>query len=130
MTEEADRRVFTRVHFDAEASFTIKEASYSTTIADISLKGALLDCDQAGAIAEGQTGHLNIKLSDALHLKMKFKVAHVHNGLIGALFTNIDLDSMTHLRQILELNMGNTDVLHRELNDLVSHDDTPPLQLH
>jgi hypothetical protein len=49
---------------------------------------------------------------------MDVSVAHVEDQHIGFRCEHIDLDSITHLRRLVELNVGDTDILYRELSAL------------
>jgi hypothetical protein len=42
----------------------------------------------------------------------------LHDGQLSLSCTEIDLDSITHLRRLLELNLGDPDLIERELSDL------------
>jgi hypothetical protein len=46
-------------------------------------------------------------------------LVHHKDGHLGFRCDNIDLDSVTHLKRMVELNLGNEDVLERELGELL-----------
>ena len=50
---------------------------------------------------------------------MNCQLAHCHGRLAGLVCTSIDLDSITHLRRLVELNLGDPDLLDRELSALI-----------
>jgi len=45
-------------------------------------------------------------------------VAHVEGGRVGLRRTHIDIESVTHLRRLVELNLGDPALLERELHEL------------
>ena len=45
-------------------------------------------------------------------------VAHEENKELGLKCKDIDVDSITHLRRLIELNLGDPDLLERELSAL------------
>jgi hypothetical protein len=45
-------------------------------------------------------------------------VAHHHDAVLGVRCKAIDLDSITHLRRLVELNRGDAEDLQRELSAL------------
>ena len=51
---------------------------------------------------------------------MKARVSHVEWRYAGLRCLAIDLDSVTHLRRFVELNLGNPELLERELSALLS----------
>ena len=52
---------------------------------------------------------------------MRDRVSHVEDNHMGIESTGIDIESITHLRRMLELNMGDSRILNRELAAL-DHD--------
>ena len=113
-----DQRTFTRIDFDAKASINSAEASWDTHVLDISLKGALVDKPQDWEAELNAPFSLDISLSDETQIQMEVTVSHVENNHIGFRCEHIDLESITHLRRIVELNTGNEDLLNRELSAL------------
>jgi len=49
---------------------------------------------------------------------MSVTLAHVHQDSLGFRCQRIDLDSFLRLKRMIELNLGNTDMLERELEAL------------
>lgn len=57
-------------------------------------------------------------------IRMEISLAWARDGLLGFECQHIDLDSISHLRRLVELNLGDEELLERELALLVSaHDD-------
>ena len=54
-----------------------------------------------------------------LVIKMSAAVAHIDIGSIGFICKNIDLESISHLKRLVELNLGDEALLHRELASLI-----------
>ena len=52
------------------------------------------------------------------HIAMSTEVAHVHGLHTGLLCRGIDLDSVTHLRRLIELQLGDPALLERDLGEL------------
>jgi len=52
------------------------------------------------------------------YIRMEVIVKHINNNTAGFCFEYIDLDSISHLRRLVELNVGDTTILNRELSDL------------
>lgn len=61
--------------------------------------------------------HLN-KTND--QISMESAVTHVEGRRAGLHCLTIDLDSVTHLRRLVELNLGDPALLERELSALIA----------
>ena len=116
--QQQEHRHFSRIHFDAKTIISNPEQDWETTLLDISLKGALVEKPDTWDAPLGTEYSLDIALSDDTIINMQASVAHVENDHIGFHCHHIDLDSITHLRRIVELNTGNEELLHRELSAL------------
>lgn len=122
MLPHNQHRHFARVAFDAKATFTDNDSGqqWSTQVIDICLKGALL---KQPALWEGACGDqltLLVLLSDDVSIRMEVIVAHVENDRIGFNCEHIDLDSITNLRRLIELNLADEKLLDRELHELIA----------
>ena len=53
-------------------------------------------------------------------ISMETRVAHEQGRYIGLLCLAIDLDSITHLRRLVELNLCDPNLLEREVSVLIS----------
>ncbi|HEY5603561.1 MAG TPA: PilZ domain-containing protein [Gammaproteobacteria bacterium] len=117
MTE--DSRLFTRIPFEANVHITSAEGTWDCSLIDISLKGILASRPDSwsGVIDDPFLVELELDGGEA-SIRMDVSVAHVEDHHIGFRCEHIDLDSITHLRRLVELNVGDTDILNRELNAL------------
>ena len=59
---------------------------------------------------------------DGEHITMEGKVVHKEDQFIGLECQHIDLDSMTNLRRLVELNTGDENLLGRELSEVLKID--------
>ncbi|MBL3528222.1 MAG: PilZ domain-containing protein [gamma proteobacterium endosymbiont of Lamellibrachia anaximandri] len=114
-----ERRRFRRVLFDAPMRISVGDKSYETTLVDLSLKGALAVCPADWSGQPDQSVELDIKLGDTeTRIRMQASQAHIGDGTIGFLCNTIDMESITHLRRLVELNTGDAELLERELEAL------------
>ena len=89
---------------------------------DVSLNGLLINKPAGWQGEIGDDYQVDLLLNDAeLVIKMQAEVAHIDNGSVGFHCELIDLDSITHLKRLVELNLGDEALLHRELAALL-HD--------
>lgn len=114
-----DRRHFTRIHFQSAARLVLPGGEHDAEVVDLSLKGALLRPAAGLFVAVGSNGSLEIPLDDAgAAIRMEVTVVHREGNYIGLACREIDLDSISHLRRLVELNIGDAAVLERELTAL------------
>ncbi|QEP44563.1 PilZ domain-containing protein [Ectothiorhodospiraceae bacterium BW-2] len=117
-----EKRNFSRIKVDADAVLSVATHHYRCHIIDISLKGALLELTDEAAALKPQMGcTLQLQLADSdIVIEMAGHLAHIHAPTVGICCENIDLDSITHLKRIVELNLGSTELLERELKELIA----------
>ncbi len=118
-----NKRKYNRILFSAIAHLIIAEEHYETTLIDLSLKGALVDMpeDWPGIenIENREDATLSFTLSDgSIDITMSVSLAHEHGGHIGLSCNKIHIDSATHLRRIIELNLGDSLLLDRDFEHL------------
>ncbi len=123
-----ERRRFSRITFSGDCSLsdnvsgTIKTSQ--TTLIDISLAGALV-CrpdnwhDEPDAVVS-----LNLTLAgSSVSLEIESKVCHQEDNLLGIKFLTLSLDSISHLKRLIQLNLADEDLLHREMSQLINLSD-------
>jgi len=112
---QEEQRRFTRIPFDAAAVLSKGGSEWPCKLVDLSLKGALVGQPEGWKGQAGEDYQLTLTLDDAVRIQMDVNVAHIENQHVGLHCKDIDLDSITHLRRLVELNLGDTDLLEREL---------------
>jgi len=115
-----EQRKFTRVKFDANAFLSANEERWQVELLDISIRGALLHSTYRDSLKEGGAVSLLINLAgDGGSIELFGKVAHIDADHIGVASEHMDVDSISLLRRIVELNLGDSDLLEREMTALV-----------
>ena len=111
-----EQRRFKRIPFDMPARII---STTTVRVIDVSLKGALIFKPPLWKGSKGDSISIEIPLdSGATVIRMDMRVAHIEAERIGLVCEHIDLDSITHLRRLVELNLGDDELLHRELAEL------------
>ena len=65
--------------------------------------------------------HIDILLDDSqLVIKMTASAAHIDEKSVAFTCEHIDLESVTDLKRLVELNLGDEALLHRELSALIN----------
>ncbi len=120
MTKDTERRHFWRAVFHSPVRMTTSEGVAYAQLEDISLKGALLKTDGEWHGRPGEECRLDLDLAPDVTISMLATVAHVDGAHVGLRCASIDLESITHLRRLVELNSGDPTILDREFGALVS----------
>lgn len=117
-----NRRKFSRIPFEAKAHINAGsgELHLNCNVIDISLNGILIAKPDSwrGKLEE----HYQIDLlleNGQLVIKMDTAVAHIDETAVGFICKHIDLESISHLKRLVELNLGDEELLHRELSSLI-----------
>lgn len=112
-------RRFLRSMFQAPARLNLAGYMREVQVLDVSLKGALVDMGAALPCPVGVRGRLRLPLSPTTYIAMDVAVTRVQGSRLGLQCLHIDLDSVTHLRQLIERNSQDPTLLARELSVLV-----------
>ncbi|MCL6415068.1 PilZ domain-containing protein [Aestuariirhabdus sp. Z084] len=114
----SERRNFTRFAFDADSVMHQEGKRWPVNLVDISLHGVLVKLEENCAINLDAPALIHITLDSDHHIEMHLEFAHQHDGLTGFSCQQIDLDSITQLKRLAELNLGDHQALERELGTL------------
>ncbi len=117
-----ERRRFSRIPFHAKAHINTEkgELHLNCEVIDISLKGILLEKPAGWRGQMDDKYRIDILLENAqLVIKMEASAAHIDQQSVAFSCEHIDLDSITHLKRLVELNLGDEALLHRELSALI-----------
>jgi hypothetical protein len=121
MPHADERRHFSRIVFHRPAELDARGERASCEVLDVSLKGALVEAPAWFGAGVGGPCTLTIRLdAGEVTIRMEGEIAHREGRQVGVRCREIDLDSIAHLRRLVELNVGDDELLHRELSSLVS----------
>ena len=116
-----EQRRFHRVEFDADCELHWQEQIWSVQMQDISLKGILLQRPPQWDLALDEPCEVTVFLNGTeAGIVMAVVLRHVDEQRLGFQVQYIDLDSATHLRRLVELNLGNSALLEREFGSLLA----------
>jgi hypothetical protein len=114
-----ERRRFTRILFSNPATLMTASGDYNCRVLDLSLKGALITLPVSYVPLQGEAANLKFHLPDSdVLISMEVEVRHVEADYLGLHCGQIDLESVTHLKRLIELNIGDNTVLNREIEQL------------
>ncbi|KFE56710.1 PilZ domain-containing protein [Pseudomonas syringae] len=115
----ADRRRFKRIAFDAKTELRQGEKRWQVQLVDLSLKGLLIERPEPWQADTHEPFTADIKLSNEVHVQMEARLTHDDHGQLGFVCEHISLESISHLRRLIELNLADQDELERELAALI-----------
>ncbi|ODP96496.1 MULTISPECIES: PilZ domain-containing protein [Salinivibrio] len=115
-----ERRKFSRVMYRAPAILKQDEQAWHAQVLDLSLKGVLLSRPENW---QADPQHTAFSLVFYLHdsdveLDMDCILVNNCENYLHLYIDHIDIDSASHLKRLVELNVGNDELLHRELAQL------------
>jgi len=115
-----NRRQFSRIHFQTDARLFMPSGEFAVELVDLSLKGALIRPKGEFFAMVGSYCTLKVPLDGGLaSIRMESTLVHHQGDYYGLSCREIDLDSVTHLRRLVSLNLGDESSLERELAHLV-----------
>ncbi len=111
-----DKRYFSRINFTAKSQIEIDDKVYSGELLDLSLRGALLNFKEQipAKMNDICTLTINLHTSD-IRLIFDAELVHIDQKGLGFKFISEDVSTMTHLRNLLSLNVGDYDKITDEL---------------
>lgn len=116
-----ERRKFTRIPFEASVTLNNPNGTWTGKLLDISLNGLLVSKPQNWSIAKSPKFLVEVHPADQVFtIRMEVTVTHAEEQCIGLQCNFIDIDSASHLRRLVELNIGDEEILSRELSALLN----------
>ncbi|MDE1350828.1 PilZ domain-containing protein [Vibrio aestuarianus] len=114
-----ERRRFSRIIYQMPASVVQGSHHIATTIQDLSLHGLLLSSPKSDIFNINETAQVEFTLPESdITISLVANLISINNNVIRAIIDHIDIDSIAHLRRLVELNVGDDALLHRELEYL------------
>ncbi len=114
-----EKRRFSRVDFNTSTTISSGGNHWQSSLIDISLKGALIGRPDGWSGKIGDEYKVTVVLKeDEVAIDMSAAVVHIQDESIGFRCDHIDSSSITHLRRLMELNLGDAELVNRELSML------------
>ncbi|SER58649.1 PilZ domain-containing protein [Pseudomonas sp. NFACC02] len=114
-----DRRRFKRISFDAKTELTQGPKTWPVHLIDLSLKGLLIERPSPWLGNPDEPFIVDIHLNVDIDVQMEVRLTHDDHNHLGFVCEHIGLDSVTHLRRLIELNLADHDEMERELAALI-----------
>lgn len=114
-----EKRKFTRIVFSRPIVLSDGTHSWQSKLIDLSLKGALIERPDNWQFNDEADYSLSFSLDESdVELSMQVELAHQQSDVLGFNCAQIEIESASHLKRLVELNVGNDELLHRELAEL------------
>lgn len=118
-SEGSERRRFSRVSFDTAASIAQGDSVFHTHVLDISINGILVDTPENYDIRADKHVDISIILTEGAEILMRAIMVHSSSKFLGFQCESIDMESVSHLRRLIELNLEDANASERVLSELV-----------
>jgi hypothetical protein len=112
-----ERRCYPRFPFHSSAILTLFPAYHDATLIDLSMRGALVELDNAAAIAEGVPCTLRVLGNEGRQVLEFDAVTAFCNadGRVGLEIVQLAPGVEHALRRLIEMNLGTQKLLERDL---------------
>ncbi|ROV59563.1 PilZ domain-containing protein [Vibrio ponticus] len=114
-----ERRRFSRIVYQAQADVMQNDTQVTASVKDLSLHGLLLDCPQSQQLDSSKTILIKFQLTDSdITIELEGRIISEVQGITRVIIEHIDIESISHIKRIIELNVGDDQLLHREIEQL------------
>jgi hypothetical protein len=115
-----EKRRFSRIKVSEKSIITRNNQSVEADLLDISLKGAMIRTEKPLDCGQGNRWSLIHRLSGSdIVMQFTAEVVHVRGDVVGVKFVETDLDTMIHLRNLLEARTMDPEQVRNELDFLI-----------
>lgn len=117
-----NNRHFRRIPFEAEVTLKIEQEVCTGQLLDVALKGAMVGTGAPLPFAIGTKCSLSIALPGTpISLDFLAELIHKEEQCYGFRFISENLETLTHLRKLIELNTGDAEATRSELTAWLSN---------
>ena len=116
-----ERRRFSRIIYQAPALIEQGDSVMQATIQDLSLHGLRLQTEDAQSLDLSLPVEVGFSFTQSEQvMQLRAGIVLITGNEIRLKINNIDLESISQLKRFIELNVGNDELLHRELEHLAN----------
>lgn len=121
----SEKRKFSRITFAGKCSLNENNSGtikiWQTKLLDISLKGALVLQPDFWDYEKDSPVQLQLGLEGSdIILECDGKICHQEDGRLGITFLALNLETVSHLKRLIQLNLADENLLHREISQLIN----------
>lgn len=116
--QQKEKRKFNRILFGSAAKLSLNKLVWPCRVIDLSLQGCLLELPVNWKGDKLEEYKLSLDLADVCQIEMNLSLVYLKTNRAGFLCKEIDIESISRLRRLLELNLGDSLLLDRDLTAL------------
>ncbi|MEZ8045090.1 PilZ domain-containing protein [Vibrio sp. 10N.237.312.C02] len=114
-----ERRQFSRVVYQTPTDISQGNVNVSGSVQDLSLHGLLIQCDKLQQLRTDIPVQVSFKLeSSDINIQLEATIVSTINTSMRLRIEHLDIDSISHLKRLVELNVGDDELLYREIEHL------------
>lgn len=114
-----ERRRFSRIVYRTQATLTQGMNAIDASICDLSLHGLLVSSDQSATLDVSEQVNVEFSLPGSdVTIQLVGNIVGINNNMIRLKIDHIDIESIGHLKRLIELNVGDDELLHRDIEHL------------
>jgi len=114
-----ERRRFSRIVYQTQAELTQDSTKVYAAVSDLSLHGLLLTSDQSTLLDTDKQVDVEFSLSGSdVSIQLVGNIVGLNNNVIRLCIDHIDIESIGHLKRLVELNVGDDELLPRDIEHL------------
>ncbi len=114
-----ERRRFSRIVYQTQATLTQESIVVNALVCDLSLHGLLLTSEQSDQLDTDKQVDVEFSLAGSdVTIQLVGNIVGLNNNVIRVSIDHIDIESIGHLKRLVELNVGDDDLLHRDIEHL------------
>tara|TARA_Y100001956_G_C4129236_1_gene192450 strand:- start:11197 stop:11568 length:372 start_codon:yes stop_codon:yes gene_type:complete len=114
-----ERRRFSRIVYRTQAVLSQGMNAIDASISDLSLHGLLVSCEQSAMLDVNEQVDVEFSLPGSdVTIQLVGNIVGVNNNMIRLSIDHIDIESIGHLKRLIELNVGDDELLHRDIEHL------------
>ncbi|UPR55669.1 PilZ domain-containing protein [Vibrio sp. ED004] len=114
-----ERRQFSRVIYQVPTEISQGQVNVSGSVQDLSLHGLLIQCEEWQQLRHDVPVHVSFTLTNSdINIQLEATIVSTINTSMRLRIEHLDIDSISHLKRLVELNVGDDELLYREIEHL------------
>ncbi|NOI02851.1 PilZ domain-containing protein [Vibrio kanaloae] len=114
-----ERRQFSRVVYQVPVELSQGRGNISGSIQDLSLHGLLIQCNELQQLSDNVPVQVSFTLTNSnINIQLEATIVSTINTSMRLRIEHLDIDSISHLKRLVELNVGDDELLYREIKHL------------
>ncbi|MFL9782572.1 PilZ domain-containing protein [Vibrio cyclitrophicus] len=114
-----ERRQFSRVVYQVPTELSQGPVNVSGSVQDLSLHGLLIQCDDFQQLSHDIPVQVSFTLANSdINIQLEATIVSTINTSMRLRIEHLDIDSISQLKRLIELNVGDDELLYREIEHL------------